>query len=116
VHFQTAAPEFPYAINRYRREAQRHFAILDAKLAAEGPYVLGADYTIVDMALWGWTLFFDRVMGGSKTLADYPALKTWFDSVSARPAAQRALKVGADHHWKTEMDDDARRAMFPSNY
>jgi GST-like protein len=115
VHFQTAAPEFPYAINRYLKEAQRHFAIADAQLG-KGAYMLGEDYTIVDMALWGWTCFFDRVMGGNKTLGDYPNLKRWFDTVSARPAAERALALGTDHGWKTELDDDARRAMFPSNY
>jgi GST-like protein len=115
VHFQVAAPEFPYAINRYRREAQRHFGILDAKLA-EGPFVLGEAYSIVDMALWGWTNPFDRVMGGSKTLDDYPNLKRWFEQVTARPAAQRALALGAAHPWKTEMDEEAMRAMFPSNY
>jgi GST-like protein len=115
VHFQTAAPEFPYAINRYRREAQRHFAILDERLANR-PFLLGESYSIADIALWGWTIPFDRVMGGSKTLADYPHVKRWFETVSARPAAARALALGADHPWKTEMDEDARRAMFPSNY
>ena len=115
VHFQTAAPEFPYAINRYRREAQRHFGIADERLG-KGPFMLGETYTIVDIALWGWTIPFDRVMGGSKTLDDYPNLKRWFETVSARPAARRALALGSDHGWKTEMDEAAKRAMFPSNY
>ena len=33
VHFQRAAPEkLPYVINRYRREAERHYAVLDKHL------------------------------------------------------------------------------------
>ena len=45
----------PYAIKRYRFEAQRHFDILDGRLA-DNRYVLGDSYTIVDMAVWGWAM------------------------------------------------------------
>src|ERR1700732_3383693 len=49
VHFRNAAPEkLPYAINRYMYEAQRHFGILDARLAKQR-YMIGDTYTIVDM-------------------------------------------------------------------
>ena len=49
VHFRNYAPEkLPYAINRYAFEAQRHFGILDVRLA-ERRYMLGDTYTIVDM-------------------------------------------------------------------
>src|ERR1700735_1045020 len=52
VHFRGYAPEkIPYAINRYAFEAQRHFAILDARLAKQR-YMLGGAYTIVDMDVW----------------------------------------------------------------
>ena len=41
VHFRNYAPEkLPYAINRYAFEAQRHFGILDVRLA-ERHYMLG---------------------------------------------------------------------------
>ena len=54
VHFRNYAPEkMPYAINRYAFEAQRHFGILDARLAKQ-KYMLGDTYTIVDMNVWGW--------------------------------------------------------------
>ena len=53
VHFRMYAPEKnEYAINRYAFEAQRHFGILDARLAKQ-KYMLGDTYTIVDMAVWG---------------------------------------------------------------
>ncbi len=54
VHFRNYAPEkIEYAINRYMYEAQRHYGILDARLAKQ-KYMLGDTYTIVDMAVWGW--------------------------------------------------------------
>ena len=54
IHFRQYAPEkIPYALNRYMYETQRHYTILDARLAKH-KYVLGDSYTIVDMALWGW--------------------------------------------------------------
>src|SRR3954464_8815921 len=54
VHFRHFAPEkVPYAHDRYQYEAERHFAIIDARLAKRR-YVVGESYTIVDMALWGW--------------------------------------------------------------
>lgn len=52
VHFQYAAPEgLDYAVNRYRREAERHYEVLDHHLAGRD-YIVGSDYTIVDMFAW----------------------------------------------------------------
>src|SRR3974390_2063322 len=48
VHFRVYAPDKnEYAINRYAFEAQRHYGILNERLAKR-PYVLGDTYTIVD--------------------------------------------------------------------
>jgi len=117
VHFQRYAPEqLPYAINRYRREAQRHYRVLDTHLRGR-EWIVGDDYTIVDMAAWGWIALAGVVLpGDSEPLAPYPNLTRWLAAVTARPAVARALAVGADHRFKQEMDEEARRAMFPSNY
>jgi GST-like protein len=54
VHFQHAAPEkIPYAVNRYRREVERHYRILDEHLAGRD-YTVGEGYSIVDISAWGW--------------------------------------------------------------
>ena len=42
-------------------------------------------------------------------------MKRLFDAVNARPAALRAAALKDRHAFKTEMDDEARRAMFPQN-
>lgn len=111
VHFQHFAPQpQDYAIERYRYEAQRHFMILDTRLA-DRPFVLGDEYTIVDMSVWGWARAVPFVLGGD-AWEKLPNLKRLFDTISARPAAQRASALKDRHAFKTEMDAEARRNMF----
>lgn len=117
VHFQYAAPEGnDYAVNRYRREIERHYEVLDQHLAGR-QYLVGDSYTIADMSTWGWLIRAPRVMKGvTDALAAYPHLKSWFERVDARPAAARARDVGKEHSFKKDLDEAARRALFPSNY
>ncbi len=117
VHFQTAAPEgLAYAVNRYRREAERHYQVLEDHLAGR-EYIVGDGYTIADMSAWGWLDRAARVRPGlADPLAEYPNLKRLLATVEARPAVARARAVAADHTFKTDLDEAARRAMFPSNY
>ena len=114
VHFKHFAPKpQDYAINRYDFEAQRHWAIVDARLAAHR-YMLGDRYTLVDMAVWGWARAVPFILG-AEAWATLPNVKRLLDEINARPAAQRAEALKARFAFKTEMDDDARRAMFPQN-
>jgi GSH-dependent disulfide-bond oxidoreductase len=112
VHFRTYAPEkLPYAVNRYAFEAQRHFRILNERLAKR-KYMLGDVYTIVDMAVWGWARLAPNVLGDD-AWAKIPNLKRLVDEISARPAAQRAVGLKDKHKFKTEMDEVAVAAMLP---
>ena len=114
VHFRHFAPEpKAYAVNRYLHEARRHWGILDAQLAGRR-YMVGDTYTIVDMAVWGWARAIPFVLG-EEAWARMPNLKRLFDEISARPAAERANALKDRHAFKTEMDDEARRHMFPQN-
>jgi GST-like protein len=111
VHFRNYAPEkISYATNRYMYEAQRHFGILDARLAKRR-YMLGDTYTIADMAVWGWARLVPTALGEGAWVK-FPNLKRLVDEISARPAAQRAVALKDKHKFKTEMDDEARHAMF----
>ncbi|WP_421921488.1 glutathione S-transferase family protein [Marinobacter salarius] len=115
VHFRHAAPEqIPYAANRYQREAQRHYEVLDTHLA-DRTYLVGEEFSIADIAAWGWVDKAGVVLGDAE-LAGFPNLKRWFDSINSRPAVARARAVGQDVPFQTEMDDAARRALFPQNY
>jgi len=117
VHFQYAAPEpIPYAINRYRREAERHLTVLNQHMEGRD-YILGDHYSLADMSAWGWLERVPRVLkGDADTLAAYPNLKRLFDSISARPAAERAKALSGRYSFKTVGDEDSRRALYPSNY
>jgi GSH-dependent disulfide-bond oxidoreductase len=114
VHFKHYAPEkIDYAINRYDFEAWRHWKILDAHLAGK-LWMVGDAYTLLDMALWGWARAVPFALG-DKAWEQLPNVKRVFDAVNARPAAQRAAALKDRYGFKTEMDDEARRAMFPQN-
>lgn len=111
VHFRVYAPEkLPYAINRYAFEAERHFGIVDERLASR-KYMLGDVYTIVDMDVWGWARLIPVVLGEG-AWDKFRNLKRLVDEIGARPAAQRAVALKDRHKFKTEMDEDARRHMF----
>ena len=114
VHFKHFAPEpKAYAVNRYDFEAWRHWSIVDAQLAKHR-YMLGDVYTLVDMAVWGWARVVPFVLGPD-AWEKLPHVKRLLDEVNARPAAQRAEALKTRHTFKAEMDDDARKAMFPQN-
>ncbi len=112
VHFRHYAPEpVPYAQNRYVFEAKRHFGIVDARLA-QRRYMLGDTYTIADMALWGWSRLVPYVIGDD-AWASFPHVKRHLDEINARPAVARVMALRERFKFKTEMDAEARRHMFP---
>lgn len=114
VHFKHFAPEpKAYAVNRYGFEAQRHWDLIDARLA-QHPYMLGDEYTLVDMAVWGWARAVPFILGPD-AWTTLPNVKRLLDQVNARPAAQRAEALKLRHAFKAEMDDDARKVLFPQN-
>ena len=114
VHFKHYAPEpNPYALNRYDFEAWRHWKLLDAHLA-DRQWMISSRYTLLDMAVWGWARAVPFALGPD-AWEQLPEVKRLLDSVNDRPAAQRAAALKDRHQFKAEMDDEARRAMFPQN-
>jgi GST-like protein len=112
VHFRNFAPEpKEYAVNRYTFEAQRHWGILDERLGKQ-KYMCGNDYSIVDMAVWGWSRLVPFVLGPDAA-KQYPNLQRHLGEINARPAAVRALGLKEKHSFKADMDDAAKLAMFP---
>jgi GSH-dependent disulfide-bond oxidoreductase len=114
VHFKFFAPEpKEYAVNRYTFEAERHWKIVDEHLAGK-QWMVGDTYTLVDMAVWGWSRLIPRFLGDAG-FAALPNVKRHLDAINARPAAQRAEALKERFTFKTEMDDDAKKQMFPQN-
>jgi GST-like protein len=90
-HFLRAAKEaVPYAIERYTRETQRLYGVLDARLK-DRDYLAG-EYSIADIATYPWVA---RYEWHKTDLNAYRHVKRWFDAISARPAVQRGMKVPA---------------------
>jgi GST-like protein len=115
VHFKVYAPEkIAYAMTRYEFEANRHYEVVDRHLAGR-KYMVGNSYTVVDMALWGWARLMPFVLGEERA-ARLANVKRLVDEISARPAAQRAVALKDRHKFKTEMDEESKRAMFPSMF
>ncbi len=112
VHFRHFAPEpKDYALQRYAFEADRHWSILNGHLVGKS-FMLGENYTVLDMAVWGWARMVPFITGDDNAWTRYPEVKRLLDTVSARPAAARAAALKDRHAFKTEMDDAARAAMF----
>ncbi len=88
-HFLKFAPEkVPYAMERYAKEANRLYGVMDTRLA-EVEYLAGA-YSIADIACWAWSMTSEWQ---GVDMAEDPHVKRWFDEIGARPAVQRGIKV-----------------------
>jgi len=85
-HFAMYAPEkIPYAIDRYVKETNRLYGVLDKRLKGRD-FILGKLYSIADMAAYPWI---NPERQGQK-IDDFPSLKRWLAAIRARPATQRA--------------------------
>jgi len=91
-HFRRYAPEGnEYAKERYVKESARLYGVLDRRL--KGREWIAEDYSIADIACWGWT-WFHRMHG--QNLDDFAEVKRWFLQMSERPAVQRAKRIGLE--------------------
>ena len=107
-HFLGYAPEkIPYAMERYRKEANRLYWVIDRQLA-HSEYLAG-EYSIADIAVWPWLRRPER-QGVERD--NYPHLSRWFEAIEARPAVQRGIQVLAEHQSTAPLSDEARRNMF----
>ncbi|MEM8716378.1 MAG: glutathione binding-like protein [Cyanobacteria bacterium P01_G01_bin.4] len=93
MYFQRiAAPkghEDAYAIDRYVNESRRLLEVLDKQLA-DRTYILGDDFTIVDMAMYPWARSYPWARVSVEGLDN---LNAWFDRIDARPATQKAITI-----------------------
>jgi GST-like protein len=91
-HFMQAAEQVPYALERYRKESERLYGVLDRRLG-QVEYLAG-EYGVADIATVGWASAHDRLAIQRDA---YPNVAAWLDRIAARPAVQRAraLKPGS---------------------
>lgn len=87
-HFMNAKEKIPYAIDRYKKETERLYAVLEKRLG-EADYLAG-EYSIADMAMFGWAKAYDRFGISADTI---PNVVKWIERIGARPAVQRATAI-----------------------
>ena len=110
-HFAAHAPEkVPYAIERYTKETNRLYGVLDRRLAGRD-YIVGDDYSIADMACYPWIV---PHRSHGQELQQFPQLARWFARIAARPATLRAYAGVEDAYAPSAqpLSAEARRALF----
>jgi GST-like protein len=107
-HFVQYAPEkIPYAMERYIRETNRLYGVLNQRLA-DREFIAGG-YSIADMASYPWIVPHARQQ---QRLEDFPHLRRWFETVGARPAVQRAYALAKDINQNPTVTPESRAHLF----
>ena len=108
-HFLLYAPEkIPYAIERYGKEVNRLYGVLDAQLERTGAFVAGNALSIADMAIFTWVRTYKAQQ---VALDEFSFVKTWFEALAQRPAERRALDLGKQLR-AGALTEEARRVLF----
>ena len=107
-HFRIYAPEkLQYAIDRYTNEVHRLFGVMNTRLK-DRPFLAGR-YSIADMACVGWASRWQRQ---GQDINEFPHLKRWLETVMARPAVQRGMKLRVEEASKVDMNDPKVKALL----
>ena len=100
--------DVPYGVERYSKEVRRLYGVMNERLG-ETAWLGGDDYSIADMACWPWVRP-SRRQGIDK--AEFPNVKRWFDTMSARKGVQKGMELLADKRGSREMTDKSRAVLF----
>ncbi len=104
-HFNVYAPEkVPYAIERYTKETNRLYGVLNKRLA-DREFMAGA-YSIADMASYPWIVPYEN---HKQNLEDFPHLHRWFNAIKARPAVMKAYELQPP---AKPMTEEAKKVLF----
>ena len=107
-HFSNYAPEkIPYAINRYVKETERLYGILDKRLQ-DREYIVN-DYSIADIAVYPWIVPHQQQQ---QNLGDFPNLKRWFETVQNPPAVQKAYDIAKSLKTGATMTEESTKILF----
>ncbi len=109
-HFHVYAPEkIPYAMERYKNEAERLLGVLDTRLRGR-EFIAGDEYTIADMACYPWIDPYKKK--APLDLTAFREVLRWRETVARRPATQRAYERGRTLERSGEMTAEEKRILF----
>ena len=107
-HFTRYAPQkLPYAIERYVKETNRLYGVLNRRLA-DRQFIAG-EYSIADMAAYPWVVPHEA---HGQNLADFPHVKRWFEAIKARPATMRAYELAPTFSGTSLLSEEAQKILF----
>jgi GSH-dependent disulfide-bond oxidoreductase len=107
-HFSQYAPEpVPYAIERYLKETERLYGVLDDRL--EDREFIAGEYSIADMAAYPWIVPHEKQ---GQSLDDYPNIRRWFSAIAGRDAVRLAYARGEEFSGPPPTDDKAQAILF----
>jgi GSH-dependent disulfide-bond oxidoreductase len=108
-HFVQYAPEkIPYAMERYIKETNRLYGVLNKRLG-DRAFVAGEDYSIADMACYPWIVPHKRQ---EQNIDDFPHLKRWFEAIRARPATIRAYERANEVNTQPTVSEESKKLLF----
>ncbi|MBN8917371.1 MAG: glutathione S-transferase N-terminal domain-containing protein [Rhizobiales bacterium] len=108
-HFVQYAPErIPYAMERYVKETNRLYGVLNTRLG-KSANVAGEEYSIADMAIYPWIVPHQRQQ---QDLDTFPNLKRWFEAVAARPATIAAYAKGEPFTKRPTVTEEGKKILF----
>jgi GSH-dependent disulfide-bond oxidoreductase len=107
-HFARYATEkIPYAIERYVKETNRLYGVLNHRLS-DRAWIAG-EYSIADIACYPWIVPYEAQ---GQRLEQFPHLKRWFEHIRKRPATVRAYAKAAAVNTDNTMTEEAKRVLF----
>jgi GST-like protein len=108
-HFGLYAPtRIPYAVDRYVKETNRLYGVLDRHLENR-TFIAGDGYSIADMASYPWIVPWKRQQ---QNLDDFPNLQRWFETVRQRPGTQRAYARGEPYSNRPTVTEEGKKILF----
>jgi GSH-dependent disulfide-bond oxidoreductase len=108
-HFNNyALDKLPYAIDRYTKEVNRLYGVMDRRLEGR-PFLAGDEYSIADMACYPWIVPWQRQ---GQHLDDFANLRRWFDTIRERPDTVRAYAQAAPYSNRPAVTEEGKKLLF----
>ena len=107
-HFRNyAIDKLPYAIDRFMSEMNRIYGVMNRRL--EDREFLAGRYSIADIACIGWA---SRAERHGHDLSRFSNVRRWLETMLARPAVKRGLRVKVEEAFHVDMTDPKVRDVL----
>ena len=107
-HFRNyAIDKLPYAIDRFMNEMNRIYGVMNRRL--EDREFLAGRYSIADIACIGWA---SRAERHGHDLSRFSNVRRWLETMLARPAVKRGLRVKVEEAFHVDMTDPKVRDVL----